>query len=509
LIGQVHDPSNQGIGGASIRLEAEETERARTDADGRFELGDLPPGTTQLLIRHPSYAPLTLGPFELTPVEPVEVNAAMRPGARIEGWAFDADGDPAAGGVVAVRAPNGSVVRAGVGPYGFYHATGLAAGHYQLALIPQFQPVELGEGELRRVEIGEGKTLEVDFGVQGCRVFGLVGDASDPYAGGLLRWTPVISDQTEAQAREMRINPDGSFRTPPLVPGLYAVSVLDPTQDQMVQLDAVAVPPDQYANINLTPGSAELRGAIRDDTGRPLGGALVEVRTGSNEPLGWIRCDPAGHFDLRGLQAGAAQIRAAAPGYLKASSPLFELGQGAVHDLGELSLRRGAVLFGNVMAAAGGALTGADVRLETEAGTLVQRVETGPGGRYRIDGLDRGPYVLTVQHEDQAPFRQTGLQLEVGGERQLQVALGVGAGLLVKMLDSNGAPLEGVRLELEPVADLVLAELGDTSTDASGTWQRSRLAPGVYRLEAARDGIVQSAQFELHEGRQTKLTFQW
>jgi len=139
----------------------------------------------------------------------------------------------------------------------------------------------------------------------------------------------------------------------------------------------------------------------------------------------------------------------------------------------------------------------------------VRRVETGPAGQYRIEGLGRGPFALTVRHEQHAPLRQAGIELEIGAERELELRLGTGAVLLIEAFGADGAPLEGVRLELEPVQPLIETELGEAATDASGIWQRSRLEPGLYRIRAERDGITQSAQFELREGRRTKLSFRW
>ena len=509
LSGRVTDAAGQPVAGAAVALASHPSPRYLSDPNGRFELPDLAPGSARLIIRHPDFAPATLGPYQLAPQQPLEIEARLTPGARIEGWAFDAEGEPAAGGVVAARAPDGSLARAGVGPYGFYRTDALAPGHYKIALIQRFQPLELGGAEQHQIDLEESEVQQVDFGVRGCRVDGVVRMHANGAGGGLLRWTPALADRTDAPIRELRIGRDGGFRTPPLVPGLYQVALLSATQDRLVQIDTVVVPQQAQASIDLELGAQILRGQVQAAGGPPLRGATVEARGPAGELLGWVRSDSAGRFELRGLMSHAALVQATAAGYLPLLVRPAAPSAGSELDLGTLPLSRGAVLTGRVLGAAG-PVAGAELLLEGERDDpTVRRVETGPAGQYRIEGLGSGPFALTVRHEQHAPLRQAGIELEIGAERELELRLGNGAVLLIEAFGADGAPLEGVRLELEPLQPLVEIELGEAATDGSGIWQRSRLEPGLYRIRAERDGITQSAQFELREGRRTKLSFRW
>jgi hypothetical protein len=287
------------------------------------------------------------------------------------------------------------------------------------------------------------------------------------------------------------------------------VVVVSPAQDEQVELDPVAVPDERLLLLDLVLGEAVARGRVVDQRGRALAGAAVEIRASPTEVWGQGRCDPDGNFAIRGLRAGEAIAWAGAAGYLAALSPRLELRPQAPVEVPTFRLQKGAVLHGLVGAPDQRPRSGARVLLIGADGGPIAEQDSDPAGRYRFEGLDRGPFTLRIEDGEYAPFQRSAIELELGAERELPVVLGPGAGLVVRAIDGSGAPVAGVRLELEPVGDLPYAENGDPYTDVRGEWQRLLLAPGAYRVEAARDGIVQSAQLELHEGQKAQLTFEW
>jgi hypothetical protein len=186
----------------------------------------------------------------------------------------------------------------------------------------------------------------------------------------------------------------------------------------------VAAAPDPDAPT--TPGRTGIvRGRVVSTDGRPLPRAQVRAiprftsapnGTGSAASLQPIvvNADDGGRFELQGLAAGSFRVSASKVGYSDPDAP-FSLGftRGVVIDLAEhdtrervdLTLARWGAMTGHVLDELGDPLQGASVqllRVRYQAGRrrLVPAggtsLPTDDLGRFRVSGLQPGPYIVSA-----------------------------------------------------------------------------------------------------------------
>jgi hypothetical protein len=247
---------------------------ATTDADGRFELRDLPAGQWQLTASKPGFVSQRLGqrrPFET--VAPVDLqdgqqlanaNFALARGSAITGRLFDDFGDPVANARVQVLRSQmiegrRRLVQTGTGDEtddtGAFRLYGLAPGDYYVAATLRARPQEfLGVGagagpggdstgyaptyfpgtgnvsEAQRVTLGLGQEMSVSFAllpVRTVRVSGTVVSSSGaPTVGGAVVMTPADSDEVGIVVPSAGpIQENGTFTIVNAVPGSYLLSV--------------------------------------------------------------------------------------------------------------------------------------------------------------------------------------------------------------------------------------------------------------------------------------------
>jgi hypothetical protein len=145
----------------------------------------------------------------------------------------------------------------------------------------------------------------------------------------------------------------------------------------------------------------KLSGRVVDaDTGSPLAGALLEPAVepieamagyehynGGDDVVGSVRTDAEGRFGYP--SAGPVPVLVSHPGHMRAE---IRLESGTK----EVRLERGAVLEGRVA----GAGEGTCVRAYSEVYGW-QSVATGPGGSFRLEGVDRGEWVVRSGCDEQ------------------------------------------------------------------------------------------------------------
>jgi hypothetical protein len=116
-----------------------------------------------------------------------------------------------------------------------------------------------------------------------------------------------------------------------------------------------------------------------------------------------------------------------------------------------------------------------------EATRLARRTTSGEGGYFTIPLLPPGNYTLTVEHDGFAPARISGVMLNVGDQRAIQIQLKVGGvGETVEIKGDAGvqeSPAVGTVVDRQFVANLPLNGRSFQSLIA--------LAPGVVQTKAS------------------------
>jgi hypothetical protein len=288
--------------------------------------------------------------------------------------------------------------------------------------------------------------------------------------------------------------------------------------------------PWNLGEIVMHPG-ARCSGRVVDETGTPLPDVSVHATTtqperpdryygdpvqGASDAIHWVRTDRDGRFTASGLAAGMARVHVRNDGgWAPHSSDEFAVRAGEHVDLGDLVLRRGAVLAGVVVDVDGAPIAGAQVLASTwwvehyfsdelpedtlllELGYVggsarTPRDRTATDGSFRLAGLAPAAvsvYASAPGHEpvkvrDVAPGRDD-LVLVIAPQTRAEV-------LVVGRRD--GAPLPGARLRAERRSGAPDTRfdypLQVSPGEGSGAFVVEGLGPAGTRLLATAEGFA-------------------
>jgi len=343
---------------AMVRASAPELRESRstmTDAQGAYELKDLPAGRYMLMASKGSYVMVQFGqrrPFE--PGRPIELvddqvmdkaDFTLPRGSVIVGRVVDEFGEPAADATVQAmhyRFMGGQrrLVSAGrfgqVNDIGQFRLYGLPPGEYFISAslrsggfgfmetsdvttgyAPTYYPGTPNVNEAQRVTIGVGQELtSIDFALiptRTARVSGTVTDSRGrPVANAMVmmvqRMGSGMMTSTGAQLR-----PDGTFTMSSVPPGDYTLSVQPRMPEEEAETGSVSltVTGDDITGLSIvTSVGARARGQIVFEGGSPpasTGTAMISAQSSDpfgGPPMGFrpARILEDWSFELKGLQ---------------------------------------------------------------------------------------------------------------------------------------------------------------------------------------------------------------
>jgi len=197
---------------------------------------------------------------------------------------------------------------------------------------------------------------------------------------------------------KVRIGPDGTFRIRALPEGRYRLRAEAP-DGRAAGIDLVlgSAPPPAVTLV-LAPGAAIRGRVVSRDTGRPLPGAVVRLRTAGRAEgvVPPATAGPGGEFLLRGVPPGAHDLLATAAGHAPLwVRDLLVSDTGAGVDAGDLALPAGALLRVRVYDEGRLPVAGQTVAVEDAAG-LHREAATGEGGEAIFEGLPAGPHDVVL-----------------------------------------------------------------------------------------------------------------
>lgn len=246
----------------------------------------------------------------------------------------------------------------------------------------------------------------------------------------------------------------------------------------------------------------EIGGTVVDaENGHPIEAATVEVRTADGEALvTGTSSDADGAFRIAYLSAGHYEVRAFADGYETAVVADVTVQVDGLTDLGAIALARiaqpeGAELFGSTLdieafAPIAGATVEARPAGETE---VVASAQTGPLGRFTLEGLPGGTLDLTFSAAGYRSLTVLGVVAAVGarvdvGDVLLTPDAATEPGAVVgTVLDIDTlAAIDGALVEVHVHGEAALA--ANAFTDADGSFGVEGLAAGTYDLAFSADG---------------------
>ena len=352
--------ANSPVRRAQVRATSPDTRSARlstTDADGRFELRDLPAGRWTISAAKGGFVTQQFGqrhPFES--VEPIDLadgqrftaNFALSRGSVITGRVSDEFGDPITGARVQVLRSQVQQGRRRLTPIangaqtddtGAFRVFGLAPGEYYVAASLQAAPADSSDNRVSYAPTyfpGTGNVVDaqritltlgteqsgINFVLQpvrAVRVSGTVVDSNGAPTQAILNLTPAgFGDDGGLQmGNPARVLPDGTFTILNVVPGEYMLTVNG-------RPGGNATP--EVASLPLTVGNEDLAGvSIATSKGGSIRGTVaaennakvqttniqVSVQPLRPAPGGFLprtQVTSAGTFELNGL-IGAHVLR--------------------------------------------------------------------------------------------------------------------------------------------------------------------------------------------------------
>jgi hypothetical protein len=175
--------------------------------------------------------------------------------------------------------------------------------------------------------------------------------------------------------------------------------------------------PGKPLRFALTAGGTEIAGSVVGPYGRPV--ADARVWSGSERAVGAfdVRTDASGRFHAVGAAAGRVTVHVAAPPWAPFSTGV-DLEPGGLASL-VCALQHGARVVGRVLARDGSPATDLVVTLD---GALPIQTTTDRHGRWVLDGIAPGPFVVKVNDRGRARGSATG-EARAGGETEVDIVV--------------------------------------------------------------------------------------
>ncbi|HEX4421773.1 MAG TPA: carboxypeptidase-like regulatory domain-containing protein [Kofleriaceae bacterium] len=297
----------------------------------------------------------------------------------------------------------------------------------------------------------------------------------------------------------------------PVIPGNYQIAAWADGMAHAftrIHLDAR----DAEARLVLGSG-APVSGKVVDDQGTGVAGARVrysgasDLRVQASDRFDAQVTAADGSFAFDALPAGSFRLLATHPERAPGTSPLVTLDGKTAKTGVVIAMAIGATVHGHVVDSRRQPVPGARVRIGAAGGlpaldTPRQAASDAQGG-FEIRGLPRKPLSAVALHES-GSSPSVALDASGGDIAELTLTLELTGMISGRVVDPKGAPIEGAQVAAGPVfgaggplagsgsggngfdpAQWRLRGLPEASSDASGQFQLTGLAPGAYRVSAA------------------------
>jgi hypothetical protein len=468
-----------------------------TDAKGRFRLEGLGSGTHSVWARARGLG----GGRKSGAIPGRPADLYLFPGATLSGTVWGPGGARVAGAVVRAE-PDTPAWRASLPPVvsdaqGHYQIDGLDAGNYRLvARHKDFAP-----GLVVAVAIERGGDAQADIALdKGSRLAGrLVAGPQQAVAGRVT--IQEIDGQPAPQAlRDVlraETGADGRFRMEMLPAGGHVLGVTAPGYaPKRVEAN---VPPGggdvDLGDVELETGLA-IRGRVRDGAGQPIAAANItgyRARSMAGPYPVQSISEADGSFVLAGLQPGSYRVNAAAPGYAGADRPI-EAGAEKV----ELVLSPAGSISGAVVDDAGRPVeafrvNASPARREADPpGTMIMgprnKIGTGTEGRFLLEDLAEGTYVVAASAPGQSSANVSGVKVSPGSTTDAgTIRLSAGGTVKGTVADAAGAPVAGAVIAVRgPGRDYGSIGAGPQGvSDPAGAFEVTGVPPGTVDVSAS------------------------
>ncbi len=478
---------------------------AVSDADGRFVITGTGSGDLRRLhLRAEGFVPQTLAAMPAGNEAQRPFRAVLRRGLTVDGRVLDDQGRPVADAhvsaepVIALDQPTlpgpeayGSIRTDEQGRFRF---TTLSPRHYEFSVqAAGFRPSQTQGLDLRAVEGPEAPSSLVFDLERGAVLRGrITNDRGEPVADARVLVSRVGAS-TDAQGR---------YRVDGLDPGPQVARIVHPAYRAAERpVEIVGLEPHRL-DVEL-PAGHRVFGRTVDPEGLPVPRVSLYFDLDEAEQAQAVlrrsTSDADGFFELADVPDGTYSVVTERPGFATVELPAALRVDGEpVHDL-EIELERGATVEGEILGVDFEQLASIQVRAEGESGpSLDGRVSHD--GRFVIENLPSGPWLLTAELPDDARQARSRLRIEPGRLR-IRRDLRFDGGELSAEILLDGEALADAEVTLEG-RDVALTR--SALTDHLGEIHISDLVPGRYRLHVSypRRWVSHSRELSINNGFQ-------
>lgn len=460
--GQVRDQaSNTPIAGATVSLPTWDVS-VETDAEGRFQIADVPAGKMSIEIAKPGYGPATLEET-LTADAGGILNVQLAGQGKLVGRVIDAlsPEKPIPGAqVYLLNTPLSTTTDAN----GRFEIPGIPTGTVTIAVQAEGYQTESSDQELKATEI-----RPFPVGLHGAAT--LRGRVLNQATGQPMPGATVQLLHPQLNREPLHTNDQGEFEFRRLPPGQQAVKVSSAGFED-ASADVVAKEEPETIEIALT-GTAKLTGTVKDASEKkPIPNAEIQIK-GTELAA---KTDEQGQYEISGIPGGDATVQIVGRGYRQQERPqTFEVGKAALLDV---ELKGGTILSGLVMdELSNRPIAKAQVQLVGST----QKTETDNEGRFRFEDVVAGPKSLSINADGYQPTEQK-TELKTDEEAALEIGLQGDAVLVGKVVSAvDETPIQGANVQLADGSR-------EAQTDAKGEFRLENVPSGLKDITVSQDG---------------------
>lgn len=477
--------------------------RAQTWYDGRFGFVDIPAGTYTLSAK--GYLPLQLLTIDLpdpagSPVTGLSVIVESRAGA-IHGYASDGSGGPPVSEltVTAMNALTRRTFIAQTDEYGYYMIHSLEPGTYSLTINA---PGWLPEAP-REVVLDSGDSALESFALSrtGASIGGTV-QASDGSVvnNAIVRLSFLDAARDAWAGASTWTDNSGAYSFAALPPGRYALAAsaagYGTSVRQTVRLsgydDARIVDIDLVDGVSLT-------GTVVSAAGyTPIADAVVSVNAYPSPPPA-ATTDASGVFTFEDLPVGTYDLFAIASGYDMVRTSATIPGGPVTLALPELGGIHGTIRRGTDI------IAGLDVTVVSQSQGLDWTETTDSYGKYAVDNLHTGEYVVAIGPSSGLSLARTNVTLSATQSTvvcDFDLDVSVVSGTVYA--PGGATPMSNAFVSLV-YQDEVIAQ---RAAGSDGTYEFLVYTPGVFCVMAAGGGGLAAPLTNVVVGTNTVLSGQ-
>ncbi|MCC7013362.1 MAG: carboxypeptidase regulatory-like domain-containing protein [Planctomycetes bacterium] len=542
--GVVLDRNGAPAAGVDVQLKANLTEmmqaarsgaraprNAKSDAEGKFVLRELPAGNVNLVAKAEGFAESAPVSVEVRPAEETTgVVLQMRLGGTITGEVYAENGEPIAGGQVMVQMSADPLLQRfatadAQGHFVFEHVVPGSWNVMYFALDAMQAPTSEGEGadlasmfsnmKMTSATVTEGAETHVVLGAPPANpvlVKGRVLSGTQGVPGVVIT---LFADGAKSMGSLKFVSSDAEGRYSVRVdePGRFAVSVQKPGvagQQQTVSYSLVVPEVEEYEHDFALPVGA-IAGRVLGEDGQPAKGARVSLSTDGPVPNGAllgehfaeIATDDDGRYELVWLRPGSYTVAVGGAPFAgmfggSASSGRQLRGGVEVHEGRrtegiDFRLRKPGRIEGVVRSSAGQPAAEAAIFLRDAQGRTLERfsmVATDGTGKFTYDGLEPGDYTVLARTDAETSAESQLVRVKEASTTDVELALGAGTVLIVTLSGDDGQPLDCSVAVLDEQGrqvngTLSLTEVMKAFSSGAFTSKEQRvgpLPPGKYRV---------------------------